>query len=70
MPCHLRMWQTCEVLDCLRPARFYGLCTPCWSSLSAMERKVLTDCEHTEPLDTLELLYALPSWADPKRRAA
>lgn len=59
MTVHLRIWQACEVIDCKRPAHLYGLCVAHWMSLSAMERKVLVDCEPTEPIDSLELAWNL-----------
>lgn len=73
MTCRL-IGPTCVVHSCLRPAREWGdYCTSHFQGLSAEQRAGLRwEHEHTqptEPLDSLEVLWLLPSAEDGPRAA-
>lgn len=55
MPAKLCWDQCCEMTGCLAPARYHGRCTAHWMGLTALERKVLTDCEPEQPTEEYEV---------------
>lgn len=67
MSVRLRIEQSCIRDGCLAPAREPGgLCSAHWRSLTAGERAALVweAGQHTEPIDTLEVLFLLPAYGE------
>ena len=69
MTCRL-IGRSCVINGCMRPAReLGGYCTRCWMNLSPARRLALQEGGDTEPIDPLEVLFALPARDEPGAKA-